>query len=86
MLKNILRLLMTIALASVSVRSMKINENVRSVHVVFSHHLDVGLDFMPNKTVTDCGVRNYVFYDRSSLRHSQTAIQVITLFTIVLLL
>ena len=27
---------------------------VRTVHLVFSHHLDVGLDLLPGKIVADC--------------------------------
>ena len=51
---------------------MKTNEEVRAVHVVFSHHLDVGLDFMPNKTVSDCGVRiSTIATSKYTSKHTQ---------------
>ena len=40
------------------------SDTVHSVHMIFSHHLDVGLD-LPDKRVSECVGQNTVIVTRS---------------------
>jgi hypothetical protein len=65
-------LLLLVRYDVISDATMRTNEDVRSVHVVFSHHLDVGLDFSPDKNVTDVRSTRNGFLTQTKCLHTHT--------------